>query len=383
MIISLFFTRGISLEIWALSGLLYREKILYEQLLTSGVLCKVYWITYGKDDYHLSLELKSKGLLNENIHVIGIPRYFKILEKFSFLYSLVIPFLHFKILKESHLFKTNQMDGSWAALIAKLLFQKPFILRAGYTLSKSEMAQGKIKHVASMLVERIMYSFSDWAIVTSLHDKFYVESSYRVKRLHVIPNYVDTKNFRNKNNPRRSNSLLYVGRLSPDKNLFNLIEAVSKVGFSLDIYGSGPLKKELEFFSSSLIANVKFHNPVPNSSLVDIYNNHSFYVLVSPKEGMPKTLIEAMACGCVCIGTNVEGINEIIVDDLNGLLIDDISVDSVAKKLKEIKSKKYSDFINLIEQSESFAHNNYSLNAVLRKEAILLRSVAYANHTEE
>ena len=43
-------------------------------------------------------------------------------------------------------------------------------------------------------------------------------------------------------------------------------------------------------------------------------------VLCSKIEGNPKSLLEAMACKCPVIGTNVDGINDIIIDGKNGIL---------------------------------------------------------------
>ena len=51
------------------------------------------------------------------------------------------------------------------------------------------------------------------------------------------------------------------------------------------------------------------------------YNRCKVYVLCSLYEGNPKTLLEAMACGCAVVGTNVLGIQEIIRHQENGLLV--------------------------------------------------------------
>ena len=53
MILSLFFTRGISLEVWLNQGLFDREKLIYEKHLIQGNLKKVYWLTYGSNDKKL------------------------------------------------------------------------------------------------------------------------------------------------------------------------------------------------------------------------------------------------------------------------------------------------------------------------------------------
>ena len=80
---------------------------------------------------------------------------------------------------------------------------------------------------------------------------------------------------------------------------------------------------------------------------------------------MPKTLIEAMACGLLCIGTNVQGINELIQDEVNGFLADDTDTNSIyealdhAIKIDKIKS-------NLLCQSAiNLIRSKYSLQKIV------------------
>ena len=50
MILSLFFTRNVSLESWVKQGLFDREKLIYEEHLNQGNFKKIYWFTYGSND---------------------------------------------------------------------------------------------------------------------------------------------------------------------------------------------------------------------------------------------------------------------------------------------------------------------------------------------
>jgi glycosyltransferase involved in cell wall biosynthesis len=268
------------------------------------------------------------------------------------------------------------MNGSWSALICKLLLGKPLVLRTGFTLSKALLVNSFLKRVFCRIIERLMYRFADYSIVTSMHDKIFIESIYKVKRIKIIPNLVDTDNFKDLHLFRDTKSLLYVGRLSEDKNLFNLIEAVSNVRLKLVLYGSGPLKDQLISFAKHVSAEVQFKDPISNFLLPEIYNKYAFYILVSPKEGMPKTLIEAMACGCICIGTDVEGINEIITNGKNGLLIRDTSVNSIEFVLRRIIKRQIDTFASLKKNSLSHTKNLYSLETVAEMEAEVLRLVA-------
>ena len=55
---AVFFTRGVSLQMWLESGLFYREKNIYEQHLKKNNYKKIYWLTYGVNDKKISDSLK-------------------------------------------------------------------------------------------------------------------------------------------------------------------------------------------------------------------------------------------------------------------------------------------------------------------------------------
>ena len=72
MILALLFTRGISLEKWVSSGLIDREKMIYEEMLKQDKLKKVIWITYGSHDKEVEIYLKNNNLLHKNIKIIKL-----------------------------------------------------------------------------------------------------------------------------------------------------------------------------------------------------------------------------------------------------------------------------------------------------------------------
>ena len=95
----------------------------------------------------------------------------------------------------------------------------------------------------------------------------------------------------------RCDRIVYVGRLSKEKNLFNLLSALSTTGYQLDLYGDGELKDSLQSRAQKLGIDAQFKGVVSNSKLPLILNRYNYFILPSISEGMPKALIEAMACG--------------------------------------------------------------------------------------
>ena len=100
-ILSLFFTRGVSLEIWVSQGLFDREKLLYEEHLTQNNLNKIYWFTYGSSDKRLAEQLKKEGRLHKDILIFEMPKLFNVPKIGSYLYSFFLPIIHKKFLKKS------------------------------------------------------------------------------------------------------------------------------------------------------------------------------------------------------------------------------------------------------------------------------------------
>lgn len=375
MKLALFFTRGVSLQHWIESGLFEREKLIYEKHLDQGNLSKVYWFTYGINDALLGEQLKTEGRLYKGIEVISMPAFFK--GRIGILiYSLLIPFLRYPLLRQMGIFKTNQMDGSWSAVIAKCLFGKPLIVRTGYTWSLFREKENVERYKLWLInrIEAFAYKNATMSVVSTQSQMQYVVEHYSLpeNKITVVPNLIDTQLFApEETNSKYFDRIVFVGRLKEQKNLFNLIEAVSQAGLILDIYGKGKLKKELELHSENCGAKVNFMGVVPNSSLNEILNHYKYYILPSHYEGMPKTLLEAMSCGLLCIGTDVPGINEIIDDGINGYLARGTETDAVLKGIKRAVGSNNTQ--KIIKDAREHIVNEFSLENVISQEASIFR----------
>lgn len=369
----LFFTRGVSLRTWVEMGLYDREKMLYEEHLNDGYLKKVYWLTYGSDD-ELAQKLKGEGDLHSEIQILSMPKVFKIPAIGGFLYSILMPFFYWRTIGSCDLLKTNQMDGAWAAVIAKIICGKKLYLRTGWTVSQFWKKQKKspAKIALFQKFETVAYLLADTASVSSFHDREYVKNNYSAKKLEVLPNFIDTKLFYDKGEGRDISKLLFVGRLSEQKNLRNLILALQSLPVGLDIYGSGPSEKLKEFAELHGVA-VNFLGSVNNSQLPDVYNNYRYFVLPSLFEGMPKSLLEAMACGCVCVGTDVAGINEVITDQKNGYLCPDVSENSIKNVLTRLGDFELE--CTMVANAIEYIRNRFSIEAVAAKEREIINGL--------
>ena len=322
MTLALFFTRGVSLKRWDEVGNLSREIALYNELAPH--LRRIYFFTYGSSD-----DLRYQDRLAGNIVVVP-----KLLPLPSLLYMLALPFLAKKYCREADVYKTNQMKGGFAAMIAKRLYRKKLIVRCGYEWLQASMRKGVRPWRIRLIrwIERRVYRAADAIVLTAGHMHQFIHEQFGIAmddpRVQIIGNYIDTDLFRPMPEvQRQSRSLCFVGRLAEQKNLHNLIEALVATNAHLHLYGEGPLEEELRQLAHDRNVETTFHGRVANDELPMAMRRCELFILPSLYEGNPKVLLEAMACGMPVVGTDVEGIADILTHEKDGLLT---STDSAA-----------------------------------------------------
>lgn len=125
--------------------------------------------------------------------------------------------------------------------------------------------------------------------------------------------------------PGNKIQIINIGRYTNVKNQLTLIEAVKRLHandyhIKLDIYGDGPLKAQINQKIRELNAEEYIHENGLTDNVTDKLINSDIFVLPSIYEGMPMTIIEAMAVGLPVVASNVGGIPDMIKDNKNGLL---------------------------------------------------------------
>ena len=353
-VMGMVFTFPLSLRRWVDSGLLEREKQIYEEHLRQGNFRRIIWFTYGLGDEKLSKELMVASRLDSRITVVGLPRWAKG-KLLRFIYSLLLPYVRKKEIECIDVIKSNQMGGARVAAAIARKSRAIFELRTGYTYSLfkkkaleqstclTDRCKNYLRYIYYLHTEKKLYKKCDFAFVSSKGDKKYVCTKHKINatKIHVLTNYIDTDRFTLETDiNKRQDRFLIVGRLNEQKNIISALRAFSKLNLGLDIYGDGELKEELAREINILTVDASLKGRISNADLPKIYNNYRYFLLPSLYEGMPKALLEAMSCGCVCFGTNVEGINEVISDNENGYIIPGISEADIYYKVKEILNKR-------------------------------------------
>jgi glycosyltransferase involved in cell wall biosynthesis len=148
----------------------------------------------------------------------------------------------------------------------------------------------------------------------------------RRDRIRVIPNGVPITVDEGSPAPEHDEAgplrLLFVGRLSPQKNLSRLLAAMSLVSepVELDIVGDGTERRSVEDeVARRQLTNVRLLGARHDEALMDCYRRAQALVLTSDHEGMPLVLLEAMAAGLPVVATDVPGVGETL--ERAGLLV--------------------------------------------------------------
>ena len=308
----LFFTRGMSLTTWDERGILERETAVYRRLAprVEGVT----FLTYGAGDRHFPDRL-------DGIDVVPKPAVLP-----DRAYGALLPALRASVLRRAGVLKTNQVYGGIAALRAAQLHRKPLVARCGFLWSEfasRQLPAGSLRLRAVLALQGRLFRGADVVQVTTDRMADEVLRLHRVsaERIVVVPNYVDTGAFSPSGEAPEERSLVFVGRLSPEKNLTALLEALSELeGVSLTIVGDGPQRGELEAAAQRLGVDARFAGTVPNHELPAVLRRASAFALPSLFEGHPKAALEAMACGLPVVGTDVRGIREVVRHGETGVL---------------------------------------------------------------
>jgi len=176
------------------------------------------------------------------------------------------------------------------------------------------------------------------------------------RTIEVVPSGVETERFQSGDAdwlrrtfalPKSAIVLLYVGRLTKEKNLHMLLAAFTYAaseceGF-LVLVGSGPEKNALQAAAAAagIEERVIFAGPRYGSELVNCYHGADLFVFASTTETQGLVLLEAMAAGLPVVAVNASGSREMIEDQKSGILTANHPMALAAAMVKLIKNEGF------------------------------------------
>jgi glycosyltransferase involved in cell wall biosynthesis len=362
--LTLFFTRGVSLQIWDQIGSLEREIALYLYLQQQKGM-QISFVTYGD-----KTDLKYRGQL----HGIEI-----LCNHWKFppnVYEQLIPLLHGRSLSQSTLIKTNQINGADVALRAARLWHKPLLARCGYMWSDLAQSTGRYDEAKrARLIESAVFKYAQATVITTPSMKEYVTKNYNVsgERVHIIPNFVLTDIFSPEKKQPVPRQIFFVGRLSEEKNLLSLVHACAGLDVDLHFIGDGHLRVALQEKAIELGVQLTLHGNLPHHQLPALLRQSVLFALVSLHEGHPKSLLEAMSCGVAVLGAASPGIREQIVHGETGWLVG-TDVESIRAGIRHLLANP-SLCEKLGANARRFVLENHSPDKIFEKEYALYEEI--------
>lgn len=154
----------------------------------------------------------------------------------------------------------------------------------------------------------------------------------------LIANAIDTRAFAALQRPKHQSPkdpvvILSLGHIGHDKGSFDLIEAVRElknrtdIPFIVKLFGESLVNGDIEnarltINKLNLKDSIEIFAPVYGAEKLQLFQESDIYILPSYHEGMPVSLIEAMASGLPIIATNVGGIPDLVIQNVTGLLLE-------------------------------------------------------------
>jgi glycosyltransferase involved in cell wall biosynthesis len=177
---------------------------------------------------------------------------------------------------------------------------------------------------SALALNRLLWNRVDHIVaVSKMTAEQMIDMSPRLAgRVTVVPTGVDDDLFDVVSSPGTGRTALFIGSLSPEKDPLLAVESVARTKtWELVIVGTGPLRDQLE----GAIAETGLGDRITLlGALEDLrpqLADADLLLLTSRTEGLPGVVLEAAAAGLPCLGVNVGGVAEAIVDGVTGLVV--------------------------------------------------------------
>lgn len=182
------------------------------------------------------------------------------------------------------------------------------------------------------------------------------------------PDYSDTC--------RRPNSLVYAGRLDPEKAVDVLLRCLASIEereWHLDVYGDGECMDQLRALAIELGLGVRvvFHGAVADVSTR--FRECEFYVSSSLSEGMSNSLLEAMSAGAIPLVTRVGGVSDLVSHGESGLLANATDQAQYARILTSALSLSREQRITMSASARQVIRDRFSMQTVVERHIQLYR----------
>jgi glycosyltransferase involved in cell wall biosynthesis len=232
------------------------------------------------------------------------------------------------------------------------------------------------------IVKLVRKSAAFYQILSSRSYAYLTSHGFRAEHIVHIPNGIDTEKYRpdldRRPDPNRAErNILCVARLQYPKGIDVLLHAWGRMMHApsewrvnlkpkLRLIGEGPLRPQLERIAQELRIQDSVEFLGLRRDVTDLLQQSWGFVMPSRWEGMPNALLEAMACGLPSVATRVSGSEDIVLNEINGLLVEPEQPAELAQALRRIIED--ADLAQRLgREGRKTVTNEYQLSTVVEK----------------
>ena len=179
----------------------------------------------------------------------------------------------------------------------------------------------------------------------------------------------------------RSLLIGYIGRLSREKGILNLVQALPFLlrdhgDIHMMICGSGDMEEEIKEYlqKNNLLNSVSICGWIRHDDLPNHLNKLKLLVMPSYTEGLPNVMLEAMACGTPVLATPVGAIPDVIIDGKTGFIMENNSPECIAENV--IRALNSPDLERIAEDGRRFVEENFTFETVVENWRRILHDIA-------
>lgn len=149
-----------------------------------------------------------------------------------------------------------------------------------------------------------------------------MKGGYSADKLHVICNFINDEKVKfiiESTSQERESAYAYIGRLSEEKGVIELLKVADRLPYKLYIAGNGSLENELKRVYSS--NHIKFLGHLSAMEIIGLLKRVQFSMVPSIcYENNPLSAIESLCCGTPVCGRRIGGIPELLEKDADNRL---------------------------------------------------------------
>lgn len=257
-------------------------------------------------------------------------------------------------------------------LVTKLLGKKTIIVSSSSLIKFTGYNKNIFEIIIMNIIEPVNHMLADKITISSerlISKKDLLK--YKNKIVICSEHFVDLGKFKITKKLNERESLIgYIGRLSMEKGILNLMEAIPDVVTKInDIHflvgGDGPLKENvIDYLDNySLKGKIEFVGWIPHENLSQYLNNLKLIVIPSYTETGPQIMFEAMSCGTPVLVTSIGLAPDVIKDSETGFIMENNTPECIARNI--IRALENSELEKIINNARVLIEEKFTYEAAV------------------